>query len=89
MSSAEWIIERPELVDGTRTDISNLAAFGVATISAGTATTSSGTGSIAALGGNAIEMISSTRTFPPTVLALPSGLDPTGEYFTDTYESSS
>jgi len=82
-ASAEWIVERPEDANG----LTALADFGTVQFTNATATTSSGTHSIAALGGVPLEMIRSATD--ATLLASPSALDNTGGIFTDTWFAAS
>ena len=87
-SSAEWIVERPEYCsDQNVCQITPLANFGTVQFTNATATASSGAESIAALGGQPIEMTSSSTN--STLLAAPSALSGSGEIFTDTWFASS
>jgi hypothetical protein len=80
-SSAEWIVERPQ-VGGSLASLTN---FGVASFSSATATTTGSPLSIQALGGQPIEMTNAART---SLLALPGPLTGGGEGFTDTFYGS-
>jgi len=87
-SSAEWVVERPELCTiygglGAQCSAAPLADFGSVTFSDATATPSGGSsGPISAYSNTAIEMVG-----PPNVLALPGALGVGGNAFTDTWES--
>jgi len=81
-SSAEWIVERPEICS-VRCSLASLADFGSVTISAASATTTSGTGSISATAYTGLEMVNGS-----TVLAVPGALDTAGDSFTDTWQHS-
>ncbi len=80
-SSAEWVVERPQ-VNGS---LSSLTNFGAVSFTASTATTSGSPLSIAALGGAPIQMTNAAVT---NVLALPGALAPGGQGFTDTFYGS-
>ena len=85
-SSAEWIVERPEVCTSpVQCGITPLADFGTVQFTNATATTTNGAQSIAALGGVPIEMVSSSTN--STLLALPG--QPTGSGFTDAWFASS
>jgi hypothetical protein len=87
-SSAEWVIERPELCTifgglGAQCSPAPLADFGSVTFSNATATTTGGSsGPISSYSDTAIEMVG-----PPNVLALPGALGAGGGTFIDTWES--
>jgi hypothetical protein len=81
-SSAEWIVERPELCSGKGCSLTSLADFGSVTFSDATATTTGSGESISSYSDAAIEMIG-----PPNVLALPSALSAGGETFIDLWQS--
>jgi hypothetical protein len=78
-TSAEWIVERPE-VDSS---LSALADFGSASFTSASATDNTTSGSISAFSHQPLEMNGST------LLAAPGALDPSGESFTDTWYASS
>lgn len=84
-SSAEWIVERPELCNasGSSCDFATLANFGTVTMSNALATDGSGQQSAGVLGAIPLEMIRSASD--STLLAQPGSLDGTGEIFTDTW----
>ncbi len=85
-SSAEWIVERPEVCTGhNQCGITPLANFGTVQFTNATATTTNGAQSIGALGGEPIEMVSSSTD--STLLALPG--QPSGSGFTDAWFASS
>ncbi len=77
-SSAEWIVERPQV--GSLTALSN---FGSVSFTTATAVDSATSGSISAFSPQPLEMVGST------LLAVPGGLDPAGRSFTDTWQASS
>jgi hypothetical protein len=86
-TSAEWIVERPEYCDDQgNCEITPLANFGTVQFTNATATTTGSPQTIAALGGQPIEMISSATD--STLLGSPSPLDSSGD-FTDTWSASS
>ena len=81
-SSAEWIIERPEMcyiIFGC--SLTTLANFGSITFTNATATDNGTSGPISATSNAGIEMVDGT-----TPIAVPSSLDHTGTFFTDTYQ---
>jgi hypothetical protein len=88
-SSAEWIVERPEVCSIFRCQLTTLANFGAAefgsdyTSVSGTnfATVGGLTGSISALGGTAINMVSMSGS----LLDRANGLSGDGTSFTVTY----
>jgi hypothetical protein len=80
-SSAEWIVERPEICL-VRCSLTSLADFGTVTFTDAMTTEGGTSGPLAAFSAAAIEMESGS-----TVLALPGSLDPTGENFTDTWKA--
>jgi hypothetical protein len=86
-SSAEWVVERPELCTsfgglGDQCSPASLADFGSVSFSDATATATGGSsGPISSYSDTAIEMVG-----PPNVLALPGALGADGETFTDTWE---
>jgi hypothetical protein len=83
-SSAEWIIERPELC-GASCSLTSLADFGTTGIVDASATTSQLTGApIDAFSSMEIEMVNTADTY---VLSLPSGLGSGANNFTDTWEA--
>ena len=85
-SSAEWIIERPELCSRT-CSLTSLADFGTTTVSNASATTSGLTDApIDSFSSEDIEMVNTADTY---VLALPSSLGSGGNNFTDTWEAAS
>ncbi len=80
-SSAEWIVERPEICL-VKCSPTSLADFGTVTFTNAMTTENGTSGPLAAFSAAAIEMESGS-----TVLALPGSLDPTGENFTDTWKA--
>ncbi|MGA2835643.1 MAG: G1 family glutamic endopeptidase [Acidimicrobiales bacterium] len=83
-SSAEWIVERPELC-GNSCSLTSLADFGTAGVSDATTTTSSLVHApIDAFSSTDIQMTNSAGT---KVLAQPSALGAGGTSFTDTWEA--
>ncbi len=84
-SSAEWIVERPE-VCSPHCSLTPLADFGAVSFTNATATGNGVNGPITAFSESAIEMVSGPGSSTP--LAMPGPLDPTGEDFTDTWEAS-
>jgi hypothetical protein len=80
-SSAEWIVERPEICSFT-CSLASLADFGTAQFSGASTTVNGVAGTISATSEADIEMVSGS-----TVLALPSVLDPAGDSFTDTWKA--
>jgi hypothetical protein len=85
-TSAEWIVERPELCQGSSCSMGNLAQFSPVTFSNATATADGSAQSIAALDGVPVEMTSSDSN--STILAQPGVLDTTGASFTDDWYAS-
>jgi hypothetical protein len=81
-SSAEWIVERPQLCTPD-CQLTALANFGTAAFSNALANAGNGSQSIAALGGSPVQMIRSDSD--STLLAGPGALDGTGEIFSDTW----
>lgn len=79
-SSAEWIVERPEVCSGFRCSLTTLSNFGSVPFTSGTATIGTSTGSISAFSDVAITMVGSS-----SVLAEPSSLDSTGTSFSVAY----
>ncbi len=83
-SSAEWIIERPELC-GRSCSLTSLADFGTTAMGDATATTSQLTGApIDSFASVDIEMVNTAGTY---VLAQPGALGSGGDSFTDTWEA--
>lgn len=80
-SSAEWIVERPELC-GSSCSLTALANFGSVSFSNASTGTSTSSGTISAYPDASIEMVNGS-----TPLAVPGSLDPTGASFTDTWEA--
>lgn len=78
-SSAEWVVERPEICSST-CSLTSLANFGSVTFTTASATTSAGSFPISAFSYYDIEMVNGS-----TVDALPSGLSANGTSFTDTW----
>jgi hypothetical protein len=78
-SSAEWIVERPEV----GSSLSALSDFGSAGFTGASAADGTTSGPISAFSFQPIEMNGST------LLAAPGPLDPDGESFTDTWYASS
>jgi hypothetical protein len=84
-SSAEWIVERPEICRRS-CSLSSLADFGTTSLSDAVTTTSPLTNApIDSLSSVEIEMVDSAHTY---VLALPSALGSAGDSFTETWEGS-
>jgi hypothetical protein len=81
-SSAEWIVERPEICSRT-CSLTSLADFGTVTLSNSSATSTTGTGTISASPDTAIDMVNGS-----TLLAVPSALDTLGDSFSDTWQAS-
>jgi hypothetical protein len=78
-SSAEWIVERPEIC-GRTCSLTTLADFGTVTFSGAAATsTTNASGTISSYADSPIEMVNGS-----TVIAEPSGLASDGTGFTDT-----
>ncbi len=85
-SSAEWIVERPEIC-GRSCSLSSLADFGTTSLSDAVTTTSQLTDApVDSFSSVEIEMVNSADTY---VLALPSALGSGGNSFTDTWEAAS
>ena len=85
-SSAEWIVERPELCSRT-CSLTSLADFGTTSITDASTTTATLTDApIYSFSNQDIEMVNTADTY---VLALPSELDSGGSKFTDTWEAAS
>jgi hypothetical protein len=80
-SSAEWIVERPELCSIFGCSLTTLANFGSVTFTNASATDNGTPGSISATSNVGIEMVNGS-----TPIAVPGSLDPTGSIFTDTYQ---
>jgi hypothetical protein len=80
-SSAEWIVERPEVCN-PGCALTSLANFGTATFTNATATSGGVTGGISATAYSVMEMVNGT-----TVLAVPSGLSANGESFSDVWKA--
>jgi hypothetical protein len=78
-SSAEWIVERPEV----GSSLSALSDFGSASFTGASAADGTTSGPISAFSYQPLEMNGST------LLAAPGPLDPDGESFTDTWYASS
>ena len=78
-SSAEWIVERPEV----GSSLSALSDFGSASFTGSSATDTATSGPISAFSFQPLEMVGST------LLASPGALDSTGEQFGDTWYGSS
>jgi hypothetical protein len=86
-TSAEWIVERPELCQGSSScALGSLAQFTPVTFANATATADGSSQSIAALDGVPVEMTSSDSN--STILAQPGALDNTGASFTDDWFAS-
>ncbi len=77
-SSAEWIVERPNVGS-----LSALPDFGGVSFTSASAADSTTSGPISAFSFQPLEMLGST------LLAVPGTLDPTGGDFTDTWQASS
>ena len=82
-SSAEWIVERPEVCDSS-CSLAPLADFGTVTISNAQSATTGGPASINGFSSSALNMESDSRS---TRLDESGALDPTGENFTVTWEA--
>jgi hypothetical protein len=81
-SSAEWIVERPEICYiFFGCSLTTLANFGSVTFTNASATDNGTTGPISATSYVGVEMVNGS-----TPIAVPGSLDPTGTIFTDTYE---
>jgi hypothetical protein len=84
-SSAEWIVEAPEVCN-PNCAITSLADFGTVTFTNASVTSSTGgTGNINSNAGLAVETIGSTGD----IIMIPGALDSTGTSFTDTWIASS
>ncbi len=81
-SSAEWIVERPELCSARSCSLSTLADFSSAGFTGAAATVSGSSGSISAVSDAAITMVSGSSG---PVLAEPSSLGSSGSSFSVTY----
>jgi hypothetical protein len=81
-SSAEWVVERPEICSRS-CSLTSLADFGSVTFSNASAATGGSSGPISAYSNAAIEMVNGR-----TVLALPGALGSNGTNFTDTWKAS-
>jgi hypothetical protein len=81
-SSAEWIVERPQVGNS----LASLPDFGVAAFSAATADGDGQTGPIASFFSAPVEMISTNGS---PVLAAPGALNTTGNGFSDTWYAAS
>jgi hypothetical protein len=80
-SSAEWIVERPEVCSFS-CSLTTLTNFGVVNMSSASSTTTASTGPISANADAAMEMVNGS-----TVLAVPSALTAGGAGFSDTWEA--
>jgi Peptidase A4 family len=80
-SSAEWIVERPEICSGGSCSLSSLADFHSATFTLASATIGGTTGSISAFTNYAITMVNSSHK----TIAKPSSLGSGGSSFKVTY----
>jgi hypothetical protein len=80
-SSAEWVVERPE-VCGRSCSLTSLADFGTVTFSSAAATSNNVSGSISAYSNAAIDMVNGS-----TLLAEPSALTSNGAGFVDTWKA--
>jgi hypothetical protein len=85
-ASAEWIVERPQLCQGSSCSLGTLAQFSPITFTNAVATATGSSQSIAALDGVPVEMTSSDSN--STILAQPGALDNTGAGFTDDWYAS-
>jgi hypothetical protein len=86
-SSAEWVVERPEVCSntyyGSSCSLASLADFGSVSFSDATATTTGGSSEpISSYSDTAIEMVNGS-----TLLAVPGPLNSNGEGFTDTWKA--
>jgi len=85
-SSAEWVVERPEVCSntyyGSSCSLASLADFGSVTFSNATATVSATTAPISFWSDAAFEMVNGS-----TLLAVPGPLNSNGEGFTDTWKA--
>ena len=80
-SSAEWVVERPEVCSRT-CSLTSLADFGSVTFSSASATSGGSSASISGYSDASIEMVNGS-----TVLAVPSALTANGAGFTDTWKA--
>jgi hypothetical protein len=80
-SSAEWVVERPEICYIFGCSLTTLANFGSVTFTNASATDNGSVGPISAASYVGIEMVNGS-----TPIAVPGSLDPTGTIFTDTYQ---
>lgn len=80
-SSAEWVVERPEVCEGSSCSLTTLANFGTVSFMSAAASTATLTGNIASYTATDIEMVNGS-----TVIAQPGALTNSGAGFTDTYE---
>jgi hypothetical protein len=85
-TSAEWIVEAPDICVSTCTNSSPLTNFGTVGFTGATASRGGVAAPISALQPTALAMTETANT--STIRATPSALDPTGEDFTDTFVSS-
>src|SRR5579875_1265939 len=83
-SSAEWIVERPEICRFIFCSLASLTDFGTVTFSSASTTTTTASGTISSNPDALIEMVNGQ-----TVLAQPGPLDAAGDSFTDTWKASS
>lgn len=81
-SSAEWIVERPELCSVFSCSLASLADFGTVTFTDAEATSATANAPISAYTNTDLEMVNGT-----TALAVPGPLTLSGTGFTDTWES--
>lgn len=81
-SSAEWIVESPEVCT-TTCSLASLADFDSVTFSSASATVGNTSGTISSRSNTAIEMVDGSD-----VLALPDSLGTAGDSFTDSWEAS-
>jgi hypothetical protein len=80
-SSAEWIVERPE-VCARSCSLTSLANFGSATFTNASTTSGAGTGTIISNADVEMEMVNGS-----TLLATPGALDAGGDSFSDTWQA--
>jgi hypothetical protein len=81
-SSAEWVVERPEICS-FGCSLTSLADFGSVTFSKASASVGSVSAPISSYANTGIEMVNST-----TPLAVPGALNSSGNGFTDTWQAS-
>ncbi len=81
-SSAEWVVERPEICS-FRCSLTSLADFGSVTFSNASASVGSVSAPISAYANTGIEMVNGI-----TPLAVPGALNSSGNGFTDTWQAS-